>query len=109
MNDNWWGYVDAWIYEQEVTWMEKTVATPFWTGLTVFSIGMRKGQDRKSRRKHLLHDAMYSSEARTAFKGQVFSAPMDWTSMLQQLRRMNEEETFRCVPSSGGTCADCHY
>ena len=43
-NDNWIGYVQDWVYEQEVTWMEKTVASPHWTGLTVFTIGA-KGQE----------------------------------------------------------------
>ena len=75
-NDTWCGYIDEWIHEMGVTWMEKTVATPFWTGLMLFSIGKR-GKERKSRRRHLLHDAMYSSERRVAFKGQLFSAPMD--------------------------------
>ena len=39
VNDNWYGYVDMWIYEVGLTWMEKTVSTPFWTGLTLFTIG----------------------------------------------------------------------
>ena len=38
-NDNWHGYIQAWIYEQKVTWMEKTVCSPYWTGLTVFTVG----------------------------------------------------------------------
>ena len=28
-NDNWYGYVDSWIYENQVTWMEKTCALHF--------------------------------------------------------------------------------
>ena len=54
-NDNWWGYVEAWIYDAKVTWMEKTVASPFWTGLTLFSIGKRGGE-RRATKKHLLHE-----------------------------------------------------
>ena len=57
VNDNWYGYVDMWIYEVGLTWMEKTVSTPFWTGLTLFTIGKRGG-DRKSQRRHLMHDVM---------------------------------------------------
>ena len=41
-NDNWIGYVQDWVYEQEVTWMEKTVASPHWTGFTVFTIGAKR-------------------------------------------------------------------
>ena len=37
-NDNWIGYVNRWIYEVGVTWMEKTVASPHWTGMTLFTV-----------------------------------------------------------------------
>ena len=75
INDNWYGYLDAWVYQVGLAWMEKTVASPFWTGLTLFTVGT-KGQGRKSCRRHLMHDALYSAEQRVAYKGQVFSAPM---------------------------------
>ena len=48
-NDNWIGYVEPWIYDQEVTWMEKTVASPYWTGLTVFSIGKKHQETNKTK------------------------------------------------------------
>ena len=60
-NDNWVGYVQDWVYEQEVTWMEKTVSSPHWTGLTVFTIGA-KGQERNKTKRHLMHDQMFSAE-----------------------------------------------
>ena len=41
VNDNFVGYLDPWIYQNDITWMEKTVATPFWTGMTLFSILIR--------------------------------------------------------------------
>ena len=44
--DNWHGYIQSWIYEQKVTWMEKTVCSPCWTGLTVFTIGEVEGSDK---------------------------------------------------------------
>ena len=34
-NDNWYGYLQHWIYKFGVTWMEKTVSTPFWIGMTL--------------------------------------------------------------------------
>ena len=71
INDNFQGYIQPWIYATGVTWMEKTVSSPYWTGITLFSIG-QSGTDRKTRRHHLMHDAMYSSVRRVAFKGQVF-------------------------------------
>ena len=49
---------------------------------------------------------MYQSESRIAFKGQVFSAPMDWTSMLQQLHDMDEASVLVALPHTGATLAD---
>ena len=98
INDNWYGYIQEWVSRVSVTWMEKTVSSPFWTGLTLFSIGSRD-TERKSRRRHLLHDAMYSSHRRVAFKGQVFSAPMNWSSLVDQLktlRRKRRASPCRC-------------
>ena len=71
-NDNWYGYLQKWIYEMDITWMEKTVASPFWTGMTLFTIAERGGK-----RRHLLEEKMYQAPRRVAFKGQVFSAPTD--------------------------------
>ena len=99
-NDNWYGYVQAWIYEVGVTWMEKTVATPFWTGLTLFSV-----REHRARRRHLLYETMYQASSRVAFKGQVFSAPMDWTSMLQQLQEMEKKEALIALPHTGSSLA----
>ena len=84
INDNWFGYLDWWIYKEEITWMEKTVATPYWTGMTLFSIDRRHTQHRH---KHNLLDNVYESRGRVLFKGQLFSAPMDWKSVLEQLEQ----------------------
>ena len=46
VNDNFVGYLDPWIYESDITWMEKTVASPFWTGMTLFTL-RRKGGGRR--------------------------------------------------------------
>ena len=100
INDNWYGYVQAWIHEVGVTWMEKTVSSLYWTGMTLFSIGLRS-DGRKTRRKHLMEAAMYSANRRVAFKGQVFSAPMDWSSMLEQLQRIETGEERVALPVLG--------
>ena len=60
-NDNLVRYAQNWIYEQELTWMEKTVSPPHWTGLTVFTIGA-KGPERRKTKQHLMHDKMFSVE-----------------------------------------------
>ena len=82
-NDNWYGYLQRWIFDVQVTWMEKTVASPHWTGMTLFT--MRQQGDKGRRRRHLLHDRAYQAVSRVAFKGQVFSAPMDWNNLIDQL------------------------
>ena len=101
-NDNWYGYIQEWIYKTNVTWMEKTVSTPYWTGLTLFTVRQR-GLQRKHR--HLLHDTMYQASARVAFKGQVFTAPFDWNHMHEQLHRMDNADNLISLPHSGEVLA----
>ena len=48
-----------------------------------------------------MQDVMYKSPGRVAFKGQVFSAPMDWRSMLDQLDAAAQEESQICIPHTG--------
>ena len=103
-NDNWYGYVERWIYENDVTWMEKTCATPYWTGLMLFEIDVRRGA-KGARKKHLMHDPLFSNEGRVAYKGQLFSAPMDWSSMMEQLQSMEKEETLISLPVTGAVLA----
>ena len=55
MNDNFMGFLVPWIYQADITWMEQTVATPFWTGMTLFSIDRRATHRRP---KHTLVDPM---------------------------------------------------
>ena len=102
VNDNFVGYLDPWIYEHDITWMEKTVATPFWTGMTLFSID-RKATHR--RQKHNLLDTIYEGRGRVLFKGQLFSAPMDWPGILEQLERAAQEEALVALPVQGAVLA----
>ncbi len=52
-----------------------------------------------------MHDPMYRSLERVAFKGQLFSAPMEWTSMLEQLQRLEEGEIHISLPVVGAVLA----
>jgi len=104
MHDNWQGYVDAWVYRMGVTWMEKTVASPFWTGQTLFEISTKRRELGESkRRKHKLHDDLYAGEGRVAFKGQCFSAPMDSKELRRQLQESEalEEGALVELPVTG--------
>ena len=100
VNDNFIGYLADFIYHLRVTWMEKTVTSPFWTGLTLFSIGAA-GQEHKVRKRHKLDEAMYMSQQRVAFKGQLFSAPMDWRCVLEQIKEMEESPRIVDLPVTG--------
>lgn len=85
MSDNWYGYVHRFIYEQQVTWMEMTCATPFWKGVMLFEIDVRRG-GRSARKKHKLNDQLFANEGRIAYRGQIFSVPMDWRNIIDQLQ-----------------------
>ena len=80
--------------------MEKTVCSPYWTGLTVFTVGAMGGK-RKSRKRHLINDALYDQQVRVAFKGQLFSAPMDWQNIRKQLEDISKDETKIVLPVHG--------
>ena len=41
--------------------MKKTVSSPHWTGSTVFTVGA-KGQEQRKTKQHLMHDKMFSAE-----------------------------------------------
>ena len=94
-NDNWIGYLQAWVYEVGVTWMERTVATPYWTGMTLFTVTSTQ------KRRHIMHDPLYGGATRVAFRGQVFSAPMDWHSILDQLEQ--DPQAHIALPHTGST------
>ena len=68
MADNWQGYLEGWIYEVGLTSMEKTVALPYWTGLTLFCIELKR-QEQTSRRKDCLNKELFSSTGRIACTG----------------------------------------
>ena len=102
LNHNFIGYLDPWIYENDITWMEKTVSMPFWTGMTLFSID-RKATHR--RQKHNLLDTIYEGRGRVLFKGQLFSAPMDWSGILEQLERSANEEALVSLLVQGAVLA----
>ena len=81
--------------------MEKTCATPFWTGMMLFCIDTRHSR----RVKHLMHNPLYQHEGRVAYKGQLFSAPMDWSLMIEQLKKLEASELHIALPVTGEVLA----
>ena len=69
--------------------MEKTVASPFWTGMTLFSIDARTRVP-----THKLLSPISDASGRVLFKGQLFSAPLDLEEIQKQFEeRGNNVET----------------
>ena len=101
-NDNFVGYMDSCLHEQDVTWMEKTVSTPYWTGLTVMSIDRRQGQKRM---KSKLLDPISAVGGRVLFKGSLFSAPLNWGDLQDQLQALENTEAHIAVPVHGEVLA----
>ena len=48
-----------------------------------------------------MHDPMYAPSGRVAFKGQVFSAPLDWGSVYCQLQAATNEGVYVALPLTG--------
>ena len=67
----------------------------------LFSIDSRHA----GRRTRNLLETMYAGQGRIAFKGQLFSAPMDWNSLLTQLQKMEAEEIQISLPVLGAVLA----
>ena len=57
------------------------------------------------RKRHMLLDPMYQASSRVAFKGQVFTAPMHWTHMLEQFKNIDKQEKLVSLPHTGAVLA----
>ena len=67
--------------------------------MTLFSISRRSGKPVSVR--HKMDDMVFKSEERVCFKGQVFSAPMDWICIMKQLDDMIDGDTRIALPITG--------
>ena len=48
---------------------------------------------------------MHAGTGRVLFKGQLFSAPMDWTGILEQLEKSQEDGALISLPVQGAVLA----
>ena len=70
--------------------------------MTLFSIDRRATHRRP---KHILVDPMYAGTGRVLFNGQLFSGPMDWTGILEQLEKSQEDGALISLPVQGSVLA----
>ena len=75
------GYAQRFLFEARVTWMEMTCASAFWTSMVIFTMSGVK--------KHLVHEEMFQSKKRVAYRGHVFSAPMNVHDIAEQIDRVD--------------------
>ena len=97
VNDMYYGYVDRFIFENNVTWMEMTAASAFWTSMTIFTMSRIP--------QHLMYHRLFQGRERVGFRGHVFSAPMSWREVQQQMDRIDQREAKVALPHVGAVLA----
>ena len=48
-----------------------------------------------------MKEDLFSTDERVAYKGQIFSAPMDWKDIQQQLEDLESRDSFISLPVTG--------
>ena len=94
-NDNFVGYVHAFIVKEEVRWIEAVIAGPVFSGLITYYI---EGTD--SERHHLMEEAVSKPARAVGIRGNLFSFLLPWTSIMQQLHTRIEKGDLSDWPLS---------
>ena len=92
-----YGYVERFMFEAEVTWMEMTAASAYWTSMTIFTMSRIP--------QHLMHHRFLQAEERVGFRGHVFSAPMAWQDIMQQIDEIDQQQARVVLPHVGAVLA----
>ena len=69
-DDHYYGYVDRFLVENKVTWLECAAASVCWSTMLVYYLEEPFG--------HLMGDAMGFAQGRTHVRGNLFSFSMPW-------------------------------
>ena len=72
-NDNFVGYMVSFFLTENVTWLEATIACPFFTGLVTYYI-----EGPWVKRHHLMEESVAQPEVQYGVRGNVFSNLMGW-------------------------------
>ena len=77
VNDHYYGFVDRFIVENEVTWLELATCSPIWTTLMVYYIEAPYG--------NTMNTTVGGASGRTAVKGNLFSFPLAMEDMARSV------------------------
>jgi hypothetical protein len=80
-NDNFIGYMHRLFLEKNVTWLEATIACPFFTGMVTYYI-------EGPQRRHLMEESVAQPEAQYGIRGNVFSNLLDWEGTHAKLKEL---------------------
>jgi hypothetical protein len=81
-NDNYIGYVHAYIVRHKVTWLEATIACPVFSGLVTYYV-----EGRASERGHMMREALGRPQRAWAVRGNLFSFLLPWEKVMAQLSK----------------------
>jgi len=81
-NDNFIGYMNRYLVEHKVTWLEATIASPVFTGLITYYI-----EGAQEHRHHLMEEAIAQPQRAYGVRGSLFSFLMPWEKIQQDVER----------------------
>ena len=82
-NDHYYGYMNRYLMENSVTWLECAAASVCWSTMLVYYLEEPFG--------HLMKESMEGAEARTQVTGNLFSFAMSWPDVLQACKDAQAE------------------
>ena len=82
-NDNWYGYVNRVVVDEQVRWIEMAVVLPFWNNMVVYYVEGDRG--------HLMGEQIGGQRHRWGVRGNCFSYHMPWEDILRSLGRCVED------------------
>jgi len=82
-NDNFVGYIRRFFLENNVTWLESTIACPLFSGLITYYI-----EGKQSDRHHLMMQNVAQPRLAYGVRGNIFSFLTDWEQTQKDLSRL---------------------
>ena len=84
-NDNFIGYMNRYLVEHSVTWLEATIASPVFTGLVTYYI-----EGAQEHRHHLMEEAITQPQRAYGVRGSLFSFLLPWDQIQRDVQGNND-------------------